>query len=302
MNCAWIKKDLKIIIWGHILNRPWRPKEERKKVRGAVIKEAVCEYLSKYKDAIKSIKEDNPITEDNQDRIFSIWLQGEEQAPAIVKACYRSIRHNCSQELIVLDEKTLWDWIKLPEYIMKKRAEGKIYPAHFADICRVELLYQYGGVWLDATDFVTSPIPEEIMKEDFFIYMSGSHIHGEYAFIQNCFFRSRKGNFLVKAWRAAIHEYWKHENKTADYFVHQLLFKMVVENNVKAAEHFAAMPKIDQDPTHALWWRCRSDDFNPGLFKELTRDSFFQKVEFKSEYASNPKEGSFSDVMQNMYK
>ncbi len=302
MNYAWIKKDLKIIIRGHVLNWPWRSKEERRKIRGAIIQEAVCDYLSKYINAIQSVKEDGGISEGDKERIFSIWLQGGDNAPDIVKACWRSIRHNCSQELVVLDEKSLWEWIELPEYIMRKRAEGKIKPAHFADICRVELLYQYGGVWLDATDFVTSPIPEEIMEEDFFIYLCGPQINGGYTFIQNCFFRSRKGNFIIKAWREAIHEYWKNEDGTADYFVHQLLFKMVVENNAKAAELFSAMPKIEQDPTHALWWSCRSKTFDRKLFEDLTRNSFYQKVEYKSKYARKPVRGSFSDIMQNMYR
>ncbi len=302
MNFRKIRKDLKIVIRGHILNWPWRSREERRRVRGTVTQEAVCDYLSKYTDHIRSIEDDGEESVTGEERIFSIWLQGEEKAPEIVKACFRSIRHNCSQELVVLDDRTLWEWIELPEYIIRKRNEGKIRPAHFADICRVELLYRYGGLWLDATDFVTSPVPDEIMNEDFFIYMSGSRLNGWYSFVQNCFFRARKGNFLLKAWRSMIHEYWRNEDEIADYFAHQLMFMMVVENNAAAAEHFAAMPKIGQDPTHTVWWQHRSDPFNQELFRELTEGSFYQKTEFKSKDARSPKKGSFSDVMQNMYR
>ncbi len=82
-----------------------------------------------------------------------------------------------------------------------------------------------------------------------------------------------KGHILNWPWRSreerrktrgeVIQEYWKNEDGTADYFVHQLLFKMVVE---------------------------------------LTRNSFYQKVEYKSKYARKPVKGSFSDIMQNMYR
>ncbi len=303
MNFGSIRKGLAIVVRGHILNWPWRPRELRRKVRGEVTRKAVCQYLSGYIPYIQSIEEDpSEMETGGRERIFSIWLQGEENAPELVKACFRSMRHHCSQELVVLDENTLWDWIELPEHIMRKRAEGRIRPAHFADICRVELLYRYGGIWLDATDFVTSPIPEEIMKEDFFIYMAGSRLNGWYSYVQNCFFRSRKGNHILKAWRAAIHRFWEKEDRIADYFMHQILFKMVVENNEPAARLFAKMPKIEQDPTHTVWWQHRADPFDASLFEELTGGAFYQKTEFKSKDANEPLKGSFSDVMQNMYR
>ncbi len=301
MGGGKIRKDLKIIVKGHILNWPWRSHQERRKVRGIATSEAVCEYLSRHIGFIRSIKEDETVCRNGEERIFSIWFQGEDKAPDIVKACFRSMRANCSQELVVLDETTLRDWIELPDYIIRKRDEGRIRPAHFADICRVELLYRYGGVWLDATDFVTSPVPDTIMNEDFFIYMSGTKRKGWYSFVQNCFFRARKGSFLLKAWRDAIYEYWRNEDGAADYFVHQLLFKTVVENNETAAEYFARMPKVEQDPTHNVWLKYRSTPFDAKLFEELTADSFYQKTEYKSKDAREPVKGSFSDVMQNMY-
>lgn len=303
MNFSRIKTRAEIILYGHILNWPWRSHLERRDARGAVTEKAVSRYLERYAPFIADIRED--ITEkeaSGQERIFSIWLQGEKNAPGIVQASLKSIRHNCTQELVVLDEKSIAEWISLPGYIMDKWKSGKIRPAHFADICRVELLYRYGGVWLDATCFVTSPIPRWITDEDFFIYLGGNTLKGSYAFVQNCFFRSRKGDLLVKVWREAISAYWAAENSAIDYFVHQLLFKMAVLNNPQAKGRFDRMPHMEQDPTHALWLEYRDRPFDRETYDRVTAGAFFQKTEYKSGSAKQPATGSFSDIMQKMYK
>lgn len=299
MNTGKIGLYLRIAVCGHILNWFWSPSAVRRRRRGDATSKAVMKYLQRYVPYVRNIPEDGP-AEEEPERIFSIWLQGEENAPAIVKACFRSMRKFCRQELVVLDSNNLGDWIELPSYIMDKWKRGCIRPAHFSDICRTELLYRHGGVWMDATGFMTAPVPESIMNEDFFIFMSGDSVSGSYAFVQNCFFRARKGNYLLKAWNTAIRTYWEYENSTVDYFVHQMLFRLAVENNPKAAALFGRMPQISQDPTHALWWNYRDKPFSQEEFDRVTAGSFFQKTEYKSRSASVPVPGSFSDVMQRL--
>lgn len=291
-----------MVLKGHILNAPWGSRLERRRKRGEAISKAVERYLDKYVPAFAEVPEDVNVPEQDKERIFTIWFQGEEAAPDLVKACWRSIRANCTQELVILDAQSVFDWIQLPEYVVEKWKAGKIRPAHFADICRVELLYRYGGLWLDATDYVFAPMPQWLMDEDFFVFMSGDRQRGSYSYIQNCFIRGRKGNYLLKAWKAAMLEYWKHEDSVIDYFVHQLLFKKVVKNNKLAAEHFAKMPSVNQDPTHTIWFEYASDPFDENLFNELSSAAIFQKTEFKSDNAKNPTPGTFAEKLINLNK
>ena len=301
MNRSRLTAELIILFKGHIFNSLFQSRKDRRRKRGQVKVDVIGKYLGTLKPVICSVEEDPPLSDESEERIFSIWLQGEDNAPDIVRACYRSIRANCTQRLVVLDGTTIWDWIELPDHIVKKWREGKIKPAHFTDICRVELLYRYGGLWMDATDFMTSSVPEWIMDENFFVYMCGDEMKGSYAMIQNCFIRARCGNYLIKAWREAIFSYWKNESGAIDYFMHQLLFKMVIECNPKASSMFSAMPKVLQSMTHALWWNYGDRPFDAELFRKLTSGAPFQKTEYKSETAKHPVPGSFSDVMQKMY-
>ncbi len=302
MNIDRIAVQAQIILRGHVLNWMWRPRMLRRQVRGEVTRQVVGRYLDRYvPESLPDLitPSADPVAEE---RIYSIWLQGEDSAPEIVKACWRSVHANCSQELVVLDESQLLAMLGLPDFIVSKYKSGHINRAHFSDICRVELLYKYGGIWLDATDFVTRDFPKWLLDEDFFIYMGGNYVSGSYAFVQNCFFRSRRGNYILGAWREAILEYWKHEDSAVDYFVHQLLFWRVVSRNPMAAELFSAMPKMYQDTTHLLWFDNRDKPFDLELFDRLTSGALFQKTEYKSSSARNPLPGSFADVMSKMYR
>lgn len=306
MKWKRISTDLKIFFGGHVFNSLFSGRAARRRRREEAVARAVDRYLDSLLPVIMNVREDASDLHAGEshpdEKIFSIWLQGEDKAPEIVKACWRSIRHNCTQELVVLDEVSLKDWIDLPEHIMRLWKSGKMKPAHFSDICRIELLYRYGGVWFDATDFVTSPVPDWVMSEEFFIYIGGGSVKGALSFVQNCFFRAKKGNYILKAWREAVFAYWKMDERAVTYFIHQLLLKKVVGCNPVAGEHFSRMPHIPQDCTHMLWWAYRDRPFDEKVFSDITSGAVFQKTEYKSASARHPLPGSFAQVMTDMYR
>lgn len=286
-----------LIAVGHIFNAPWKSREERRATRYKATRSAALRYLRRYAPAIRALKPEPMDTTPEPERAFTIWYQGEEQAPPLVKACFRSMRRHLKQELVVLDEKTLFDWISLPDYIVEKWRKGLIPHTQFSDICRVELLYRHGGLWFDATDYVTAPVPQYIMDQDLFLFMAGNKIRGSYSFIQNCFMRARKGNPVFGVWREAINIYWKEENSKINYFVHHLLLKLSVDVNATARLNFDKMPRVEQDPTHALWGEHCNDDYNETTFAELTSGAFFQKTNYKDSRLRNLKPGSIAEYI-----
>lgn len=289
-----------LIVKGHLLNPVWRDRDVRRRQRYRATLETMMGYLKRYAPEVSKITPapvDNPGTE--PEHAFTIWYQGEDNAPDLVKACFRSMRKNLKQKLIVLDENTLFDWISLPDFIIDKWKKGIIPHTQFSDICRVELLYQHGGLWFDATDYITAPVPQFIMDEDVFLYGAGEKIRGAYAFIQSCFIRGKKGNPLLGIWREANFIYWKEEMSKIDYFVHHLMLRLSTEVNPIAKECYARMPHIDQDPTHALWGEHADDVYDENLFSQLTRDAFFQKTNYKDSRLKQLKEGSVADYILN---
>lgn len=295
MNISRAWALTQIVVRAHILNWFWRPRAVRSLVRCDVFSDVAVRYFKRYLPAVDAVQETEVIKDDDNEKIFTMWQQGEESAPPLVKACFRSIRRHCKQELVVLDDNNFTQYVNLPPEIIQKYRAGKIRRAHFADIVRVELLYEHGGIWLDSTAFVTEPIPDWIIKEDFFVFMVGN-VGQKYSYMQNCFIRARRGAYLLAAWRAMILDFWMHENHCFDYFMHQLLFKTLVENDARAKKYFAKMPHVDQDPTHALWHKYKHEQYDEKLFKKLTAGAFFQKCA----YADAPLPGTVAEAITKM--
>ena len=296
----WATKA-EIMFKGRMFN--WLPAEQRRALRHRVLIKAADRYYKTFLPEEGEVPDTPVIRDDANEKIFMLWLQGEENAPPLVQACIRSARANCTQELVVLNEQTLFDYIELPGFIMDRRKNQTILPAHFSDFARVELLHNHGGFWLDTTGFVSSPIPKFITDEDFFVYLAGSI--NNYTFMQNCFIRARKGAYILAAWRSMMHKCWAHDPNPINYFTHQFLFRTLVQNDPKAMAHFAKMPHVDQEPTHRLWWlgQMGPKPFDRKTFEEMTSGAFFEKTSYRDWYAKDPPPGSFADEMINrMYK
>ena len=247
-------------------------------------------------DGLPALPEGPVIRDDAHDKVFTLWLQGEENAPELVQACFRSMRRHFRQELIVLDESNLYDYVSLPEAIVEKYRAGKIKTAHFADICRLDLLYRHGGYWIDSTCYVTAPVPDWIEEQDFFLYLTEKEYGSVYSFCQNCFIRARKGDYLLAAWRSMVLDFWLHQTVRMDYFQHQLMFKALVQNDPRAREHFARMPHVGQDATHVLGAQPLDTPYDPGRFARDTEGAFFQKLTYRG--ADEAPEGSVIDFIK----
>lgn len=73
--------------------------------------------------------------------IWVCWLQGEENAPKLVKKCISSIRqHANGHEVIILTENNIKEYIDIPEYIIENAQRGILSRTNFSDIVRFALL------------------------------------------------------------------------------------------------------------------------------------------------------------------
>ena len=53
---------------------------------------------------------------------------------------------------------------------MWQKRGGAFSAALFSDVVRLVLLYVYGGIWVDATIIFSSPLPKELLEQDFFLF------------------------------------------------------------------------------------------------------------------------------------
>jgi hypothetical protein len=230
---------------------------------------------------------DNPakkqISAENPETIWQFWDNPTEQAtPEIVNASFRTVeKFKGNFDHKILNNLSISDYSDLPGYVFDRFKKRQMDYAHFSDLLRLNLLKNHGGIWMDATDYMTDFVPEDIIHQDFFVFLTGDLTHFPYSFMQSCFIRARKGVFLCEAWYEMCVEYWKKETKRMDYFQIHLMFKTLVLKNPSAQRAFAEMPRRSDDEIHQLTGKRLFEDFNATEWERVRTMSFFQKTTYK---------------------
>ena len=118
----------------------------------------IVKYLNlKYGKYISNVYSDSSIKNIERNcNIWIFWWQGEKKMPLIVKKCYESVKSNAKDHKVVLiDKNNLNNYVDFPQFIYDRIETGNMTITHFSDILREKLLYMYGGIWMDATIFMT---------------------------------------------------------------------------------------------------------------------------------------------------
>ena len=102
--------------------------------------------------------------------IWVCWLQGKESMPDIVKYCLKSLERNVpyNTEIKLITSTNLKEYVEFPDFIYQKLKVGSLTMTHFSDLIRMALLKKYGGLWIDATVFISSQIPKEYIECDLY--------------------------------------------------------------------------------------------------------------------------------------
>ena len=127
--------------------------------------------LRKEAQIDKSSDESKKNTTEFPKIIWTMWQQGEAQMPETVKASMKTIkgfakRNSC--EFHLLTDKNLEHFVNIPKDITEKYKKKELSAAHYSDIVRFSLLYQYGGIWMDATLFVSPYATAKMFEGEFF--------------------------------------------------------------------------------------------------------------------------------------
>ena len=211
--------------------------------------------------------------------IWICWLQGIEQSPEVVRACLNSVKKNCKgKEIIFLDENNLDNFINLPDYILTKWKQGIISNAQFSDIVRADLLTSFGGVWIDATVFLTAPIDDYINEADLFAFRTTFNDSKEAPIlISSWFISSKKNNPIITETRRLLLEYWKEHNVLINYYLFHLFFSMVIRSFPNEWEN---VPRQTNGNSHLLQFRL-NEKYEENEFSNLCKLTNIHKLTYK---------------------
>ncbi|MBQ7219947.1 MAG: capsular polysaccharide synthesis protein [Synergistaceae bacterium] len=218
--------------------------------------------------------------------VWSMWLQGEGNAPEIVRLCLASTRSRCgTHPFHVITSENLGSYLSLPGYVHGRLRDGSMKTAHFSDIVRMALLAEWGGLWLDATIFTASDIPDEVFAHEYYTVRHTTNIHDRNVALQRWttyLQASHRNNILCRFVRDMLLEYWKNHTTFIDYVMTDYIIALAYEDLPICRELLDAVPMNNpriEDMRPLLGTKYIED-----VYDELTSDTCFFKLTYKQNF------------------
>ena len=223
-----------------------------------------------------------PTRGNHRKTIWTIWLQGIEAAPSIVKKCYKSLKQNIiDYEIIVITEENYNQYVSFPEFILEKYRLGIISKVHFADLLRIELLSKYGGTWLDGTVFCSGLIEGKhdfYLNDDLFLYQNlKPGLDGHPTSISSWMMTASSNNNIILLTRELLHNYWKKNNRAVDYFILHEFFQMAIE---AYPDEWSKVIPVSNSAPHILLLRM-FDKYDEKIWNVVKEQTPFHKLSYK---------------------
>ena len=220
--------------------------------------------------------------------VFVCWWQGEEDMPEVVRGCIRSLKENLPKEQTELRLITLENcrnYVTFTETVLQKFREGKISYTHLSDLLRAELLFRYGGMWVDATYYVTGPIEKDFFRQKIFTLRFQTPLwetditKGRWS--GNLWYIT-KGHKLFQFLMESFWYYWEVEDKLLDYYLIDYMIQAAWEEfpEIRNEIEQCGCSKNTVFLLHS--WMNRK--YLPERIERLRRESRFYKLNWKSYY------------------
>ena len=196
--------------------------------------------------------------------IWSYWTGSE--IPLVVQKCFKNWQHfapNCT--IHILCDQNLQEYIPVLPTIL-----STLEPPKRADWIRLELLRQYGGIWLDASIFLTTPLDwvfsqQQSSQADFIgFYLEKFTSMPQYPVVENWFMAAPPHSPLIENWS---HEFTKEviPRSGAAYISHLKEIGTYARNLQKIdgpeylSMHLTLQYIIQKDPRYRLALQCAEE-------------------------------------------
>lgn len=137
--------------------------------------------------------------------IWFLWFQGLDNAPYVVRKCHESwVARNPTWRVVNLDASMLSS-VSRVDYSSGNIAA--LSQQHKADLLRLDLMANHGGVWVDATCFCAQPLDDWLpqkMESGFFAF----HRPGPDRILSNWFLAADPGSVLASRMFERMLRYW----------------------------------------------------------------------------------------------
>lgn len=213
------------------------------------------------------------------DTVWTLWLQGEAEAPEIVRTCLDGMRkHLPSKQVVVLDEETVLDGVTLPEHVLDKYEAGTITRTHLSDLVRLELLTTKGGTWADATVWLSDTPASYVTDSDLFMYQSMKPgLDGKSLCMSSWLVTAQAPSRILLLARDLLYRYWERYDVMVDYFLMHYMIQIAID---EYPEEWRRVPPVSNSTPHVLLLRL-GEPFDQHVFDAVCSQTAVHKLTYK---------------------
>lgn len=234
-------------------------------------------------DALKKLPPSQPTvtTSQTSSPIWFCWLQGEDAMPSLARLCLDSIRKNSQgHPVVIITEDNHHEYVSLDQIVYDRYHKGRLKKAHFADILRINLLAQHGGLWLDATIYLADQLPAYVFEMPFF---SVKTVPTGF-FVSQCRWAvfclaSHKGNQLFLYLAELFNEYLRQYNDFIDYFLFDQFLDMLSKRIPDIAQQIEKIPY--NNPQLYSLQDLLDSTFDSKTYERIRQNTFLFKLSLK---------------------
>ena len=250
--------------------------EKRHNVTRGFLEKEFYEFIINY--------EFNTCNQKNSKIIWTLWMQGYENAPELVKSTIDSIRKFAELnnfQFILLEENTIEKYVVFPKLIKEKMDLGVIDYTKISDILRVSLLAKYGGTWVDATIYMKEEFDSSLLLQNYYTIKTGE-IEDYSPNISNNrwkgFFLSGNSS-LFSFTRDFFFEYYSRYDIAVDYLLIDYIFDIAYKYDEKIKNQ---MLELEKSNPNLFWLESHlGDKFDQKVWDNITETTKVFKTTYK---------------------
>lgn len=232
---------------------------------------------------------DAEVSESGSKHIWTLWWQGVEQAPEIVKVCLKSQQDNMASDgfqYTIITKDNWKQYMKLPKHITEKVENGQITLTHFSDIIRAELIRQYGGVWIDATVFCNKRIDLEPVCQLYTAKCSPTPKSLTLGRWTGFLIGDKQGSKLFSFMSEAFDQYWKKYDSLVAYLLIDYIIAIAYKHFPEVKEEYEQIP-VNQT---GMWNMLRrmNEEYNIDVWENAVMNADYWKLSYKDEFNGGP--------------
>lgn len=174
--------------------------------------------------------------------VWRFWHSGwsAEKLPDVVRVCDESVETylGAEFEIIRLSDDNFLDYVKLPDSVLAAYKKGRLSKNHFSDILRLWLVAAYGGLWLDATVYISRQ--PTFLNEDTFVYSQFPIDHARYGlsrYVGWLLWSQAPSPWFGSAYRCFLNSWVNSGGRVRDYTLIDLCLEESAALSVEAGRH-----------------------------------------------------------------